>query len=71
MHFVTKAKPAEVIGMIAEFLQQCRDGKPLVIVDTLGKARPTGPGALTPTSGITPSAANSRTQSTPCPAQPC
>jgi hypothetical protein len=43
IHFVTKAKPAEVIPMISEFLRRHRNEKPLVILDTLGKARPSRP----------------------------
>jgi RecA-family ATPase len=43
IHFVTKAKPAEVIPMITEFLQRYGDKKPLIILDTLGKARPPRP----------------------------
>lgn len=43
IHFVTKARPADVIPMITEFLQRYGDGKPLVILDTLGKARPPRP----------------------------
>ncbi|ELR85683.1 MULTISPECIES: AAA family ATPase [Mycobacterium] len=43
IHFITKAKPAEVIPMISEFLQRHRDEKPLIIIDTLGKARPPRP----------------------------
>lgn len=43
IHFVTKAKPGEVIPMITEFLQRYSDGKPLIILDTLGKARPPRP----------------------------
>jgi RecA-family ATPase len=43
IHFITKAKPAEVIPIITEFLQRCGDQKPLIILDTLGKARPPRP----------------------------
>jgi AAA domain len=43
IHFVTKAKPAEVIPMIAEFLKRYSDDKPLIILDTLGKARSARP----------------------------
>jgi AAA domain len=43
IHFVTKAKPAEVIPMIAEFLQRHTGDKPLIILDTLGKARSARP----------------------------
>jgi AAA domain len=43
IHFVTKAKPAEVIPMISEFLRRHSNDKPLVILDTLGKARPARP----------------------------
>lgn len=43
IHFITKAKPAEVIPMIAEFLQRFGDEKPLIVLDTLGKARPPRP----------------------------
>ena len=42
LHFITKATPADVIPTIREFLQQY-SGKPLVILDTLGKARPIRP----------------------------
>ncbi len=43
IYFVTKAKPAEVIPMVAEFLNRYGDQRPLVILDTLGKARPPRP----------------------------
>jgi RecA-family ATPase len=43
IHFVTKARPAEVIPMIAEFLCLHSDDKPLIVLDTLGKARPPRP----------------------------
>jgi RecA-family ATPase len=43
VHFIIKAKPAEVIPMIFEFLQRHSGAKPLVILDTLGKARPPRP----------------------------
>jgi AAA domain len=43
IQFVTKAKPAEVIPMISEFLRRHTNNKPLVILDTLGKARPPRP----------------------------
>jgi hypothetical protein len=55
IHFVTKAKPGQVIPMIAEFLQRHyeaqpykslfdeRQTSPLIILDTLGKARPPRP----------------------------
>jgi hypothetical protein len=43
IHFITKARPAEVIPMITEFLQRHSGEKPLVILDTLGKARPPRP----------------------------
>jgi AAA domain len=43
IHFILKAKPTQVIPMIAEFLQRYGDEKPLIIVDTLGKARPPRP----------------------------
>ena len=43
IHFILKAKPAQVIPIIAEFLERYGDEKPLIIVDTLGKARPPRP----------------------------
>jgi hypothetical protein len=43
IHFILKTKPAEVIPKITAFLQRYRDEKPLIIVDTLGKARPPRP----------------------------
>lgn len=43
IHFITKARPAEVIPMILEFLQRHSGEKPLIILDTLGKARPPRP----------------------------
>lgn len=43
IHFITKAKPAEVIPTISEFLRQHSGAKPLIILDTLGKARPPRP----------------------------
>jgi hypothetical protein len=43
IHFITKAKPAQVIPIISEFLQRHSDDKPLIILDTLGKARPPRP----------------------------
>ncbi|HEY2402446.1 MAG TPA: AAA family ATPase [Steroidobacteraceae bacterium] len=43
IHFITKSRPAEDIPMISEFLQRHSDEKPLIIVDTLGKARPPRP----------------------------
>lgn len=43
IHFITKAKPAEVIPMISEFLQRYGNEKPLIVLDTLGKARPPRP----------------------------
>ncbi|ORB16876.1 hypothetical protein BST37_05885 [Mycobacterium noviomagense] len=43
LHFITKAKPAEVIPMIAEFLRRHSDDGPLIILDTLGRARPPRP----------------------------
>ncbi|MGF2946851.1 AAA family ATPase [Mycobacterium sp. Lab-001] len=43
IHFVTKAKPAEVIPVISEFLKRYGSQKPLIILDTLGKARPPRP----------------------------
>lgn len=43
IHFVTKAKPGAVIPMIDEFLRRHADDKPLLILDTLGKARPPRP----------------------------
>ncbi|BBY05440.1 AAA family ATPase [Mycobacterium noviomagense] len=38
--FVTKATPAECVAVMAEFLQRYGYLKPLVILDTLGKAKP-------------------------------
>jgi RecA-family ATPase len=43
IHFITKAKPAEVIPMMTEFLRRYEDQKPLIVLDTLGKARPSRP----------------------------
>jgi hypothetical protein len=44
IHFVTKARPADVIPMMTEFLSRYGDGRPpLIILDTLGKARPPRP----------------------------
>ncbi|MGZ4563129.1 MAG: AAA family ATPase [Mycobacterium sp.] len=43
IHFITKSMPAEVIPMIRGFLQRHSGEKPLVILDTLGKARPPRP----------------------------
>lgn len=43
IHFITKAKPAEVIPIISEFLRRHGDDKPLIFLDTLGKARPPRP----------------------------
>jgi hypothetical protein len=43
IHFITKAKPAEVIPMITEFLQRYVGDKPLIVLDTLGKSRPPRP----------------------------
>lgn len=43
IHFVTKAKPTEVIPMITEFMVRHPGDKPLIVVDTLGKARPPRP----------------------------
>jgi len=37
---VTKASPGEALALIGEFFDRHRDAKPLVILDTLGKARP-------------------------------
>jgi hypothetical protein len=39
IHFVTKARPSEVIPMISEFLERYKGETPMIIVDTLGKAR--------------------------------
>lgn len=43
INFITKAKPREVIPMIAEFLDRHPDEKPIIFMDTLGKARPPRP----------------------------
>lgn len=43
IHFVIKAKPSEVIPMMAEFLTRYGTEKPIIILDTLGKARPARP----------------------------
>lgn len=43
IHFVTAAQPAQVLPMIGEFLSRYGAQKPLIIVDTLGKARPPRP----------------------------
>lgn len=71
IHFITKAKPAQVIPIISEFLQRHSDDKPLIILDTLGKARPPALPAPTCMHGITRSAANLKTPSTPHPARVC
>ena len=39
IHFVTKALPLQVIPMILEFLCRYGEAKPLIVIDTLGKAR--------------------------------
>ena len=38
--FITKATPAECVAVIAEYLQRYGHSKPLIILDTLGKAKP-------------------------------
>jgi AAA domain len=43
IHYITKARPAEIIPIICEFLQRHSGEKPLIILDTLGKARPPRP----------------------------
>jgi hypothetical protein len=43
IHFVTKAKPVQIIPMIDEFLARYSGDKPLIFIDTLGKARPPRP----------------------------
>ncbi|WP_142006299.1 AAA family ATPase [Rhodococcus qingshengii] len=40
IHLIVKARPHEVVTMIAEFLDQHADVAPLVILDTLGKVKP-------------------------------
>lgn len=40
IHFITQAQTAEVIPMIEEFLALHGDEKPLIILDTLGKVKP-------------------------------
>ncbi len=40
IELIIKASPHEAIGMIAEFFGRHADEKPLVILDTFGKARP-------------------------------
>lgn len=40
MHVIISARPAEVPGMIGEFLHLHRAEKPLVVLDTLGKVKP-------------------------------
>lgn len=46
--YITDAKPGEAGPMIREYLTRHRDGKPLVIVDTLGKVRPRRPAGVDP-----------------------
>ncbi|MGV7697855.1 AAA family ATPase [Mycobacterium kansasii] len=44
INFITRAGTSEIVlGMMAEFLQRHRDDKPLIILDTLGKAKPPRP----------------------------
>lgn len=43
IHFITQARPAEIVPMMHEFLHRYGDDKPLIILDTLGKARPPRP----------------------------
>ena len=44
INYITRAESSEVVfGMICEFLQRHRDGKPLIILDTLGKVKPPRP----------------------------
>lgn len=40
IYLVTKAQPAQVVPMIAEFIGMHPGAKPLVILDTLGKVKP-------------------------------
>lgn len=40
IHVIISARPNEVPGMIAEFLELYRADKPLIILDTLGKVKP-------------------------------
>jgi hypothetical protein len=64
IHFITKAKPAEVIPMMTEFLQRHSGDNPLIILDTYGKARPSGRLVRTFTPMTTPSVASLKTPST-------
>ena len=40
IHVITRARQYQVIPMIAEFLARNAERKPLIILDTLGKAKP-------------------------------
>ncbi|MFD6221254.1 AAA family ATPase [Nocardia asteroides] len=40
IHRIISARPADVSGMVAEFLTMHGDGSPLIILDTLGKVKP-------------------------------
>lgn len=49
INFITRAGTSTVVfGMIVEFLQQHRDEKPLVVLDTFGKAKPPRPPGADP-----------------------
>lgn len=49
INFITRAEASEVVfGMICEFLQRNRGDRPLVILDTLGKAKPPRPSGADP-----------------------
>ena len=43
LHFITKVEPSQLIPTINEFLNAHAGEKPLIILDTLGKARPPRP----------------------------
>lgn len=49
INFITRAGTSEIVfGMMAEFLQRHHDDKPLIILDTLGKAKPPRPAGADP-----------------------
>lgn len=48
IHVIIRAQPYQVIPMIAEFLQRHSDRQPLIILDTLGRAKPSRPAGADP-----------------------
>jgi hypothetical protein len=40
LHFITETTPLKILPMMNEFLSRYADSKPLIVLDTLGKARP-------------------------------